>query len=54
MAGLRGGAQALMAMGVLIERLEGDAEAARGEFADSFAQFASKHQRKLVKATFGR
>jgi hypothetical protein len=41
-----------MAMGVLIERLERDAAAARGEFADSFAEFASAEQRRLVKDTF--
>jgi hypothetical protein len=41
-----------MAMGVLIERLEHDAEAARGEFAAHFAEFSSAAQRKLVKRTF--
>jgi len=47
-----GGAEALMAMGILIERLEQDAAAAREEFAASFADFASAEQRKLVKDTF--
>ena len=51
-AALPDGHGALMAMGVLIERLERDAAAARGEFADSFAEFASAEQRSLVKGTF--
>jgi len=50
---LRGGAGALMAMGVLIEHLGEDERAARAEFAESFASFASKPQRTLVKETFG-
>ena len=49
---LPGGAGALMAMGVLIERLEADAAAARREFAESFATFSSVEQRRLVKRTF--
>jgi CHAD domain-containing protein len=51
-AALPDGHGALMAMGVLIERLERDAAVARGEFADSFAEFASAEQRGLVKDTF--
>ena len=47
-----GGPEALMAIGVLIERLDEDAARARGEFADSFAEFASPEQRRLVKETF--
>jgi CHAD domain-containing protein len=43
---------ALMAMGALIGRLADDERAARGEFAGSFAEFASKQQRRLVKETF--
>jgi CHAD domain-containing protein len=43
---------ALMAMGALIGRLAEDERAARGEFADRFADFASKQQRRLVKETF--
>jgi CHAD domain-containing protein len=46
------GPAALMAMGVLIERLEQDEQAARGEFAERFAGFAGKAQRRLVKETF--
>jgi CHAD domain-containing protein len=49
-----GGAGALMAIGVLIERLEADAEAARGSFAASFAEFASEGQCKLVADAFSR
>jgi CHAD domain-containing protein len=47
------GPQAVMAMGMLIDRLGVDEAAARGEFADRFAAFAAKDQRHLVKATFG-
>jgi CHAD domain-containing protein len=43
---------ALMAMGALIGRLADDGGAARGEFAERFAEFASKEQRRLVKETF--
>ena len=46
------GADALMAMGVLVGRLEEDERAARTEFAASFAGFAAKAQRRLVKETF--
>jgi CHAD domain-containing protein len=49
-----GGAGALMAIGVLLERLEADAEAARGHFAASFAGFASEAQCKLVADAFSR
>jgi CHAD domain-containing protein len=47
------GSVALMAMGVLVERFEQDQLAARGEFAATFAVFASRRQRKLVQETFG-
>jgi len=49
---LRDGAAALMAMGVLIEHLGEDERAARAEFAERFASFASKTQRALVMETF--
>jgi len=39
-------------MGVLVLRLHEDERAARGEFADVFAEFASDSQRELVKDTF--
>jgi CHAD domain-containing protein len=46
------GAEGLMAMGRLIERLEEQEAAARDEFAARFAEFSSGAQRKLVKDTF--
>ena len=46
------GPSALMAMGMLVERLEEDQQAARSAFAPRFAEFASRRQRKLVKETF--
>jgi CHAD domain-containing protein len=52
-AALEGGAPALMAMGVLVQRLLADQAAARTEFAESFAAFADKQQRRLVAKTFG-
>jgi CHAD domain-containing protein len=50
---LEGGAAALMAMGVLVQRLHDDQHQARAEFAETFAGFAAKSQRKLVDQTFG-
>jgi CHAD domain-containing protein len=47
-----GSEAALMAMGALIARLAEDERAARSEFAESFAEFASHEQRRLVKQTF--
>jgi len=52
-AALDGGAAALMAMGVLVQRLGEDQADARRQFAESFAAFAAKSQRKLVDQTFG-
>ena len=49
---LPGGPAALMAMGVLVERLGEDVIATRAEFAARFADFSSKAQRRLVKETF--
>ena len=46
------GEEALMSLGALIARLAEDERAARDEFAGSFAEFASKEQRHLVKETF--
>ena len=43
---------ALMAIGAVIAHLADDEQAARSEFAGSFAQFAAKEQRRLVKETF--
>ncbi|HEV7805267.1 MAG TPA: CHAD domain-containing protein [Solirubrobacteraceae bacterium] len=50
---LEGGAAALMAMGVLVQRLAEEQAEARTQFAESFAAFAAKSQRKLVQRTFG-
>ena len=52
-AGQRGGAAALMAMGGLAEELVVDQAAARSEFAGRFADFAAKEQRRAVKEVFG-
>jgi CHAD domain-containing protein len=52
-AGHDDGADALMAMGVLIGQLEEQQSAARAEFAERFAPFAAKPRRKAVKETFG-
>ncbi len=46
------GEEALMSLGALIARLAEDEQAARDEFAGSFAEFACKEQRHLVKETF--
>jgi CHAD domain-containing protein len=46
------GASALIAMGQLVERLEEQQAAARAEFAERFAAFASRQQRALVRETF--
>ncbi len=47
-----GGPAALMAMGILVEHLGRDERRARSEFAETFAAFASKAQRRLVDETF--
>jgi len=51
-ATLDDGAQALMAMGMLVERLERQQAQARSEFAERFAGFAGKSRRAAVKRTF--
>jgi len=51
-APLEGGAAALMAMGLLVDRLDEEKTAARAEFSERFSAFAAKRQRKLVKDTF--
>jgi CHAD domain-containing protein len=50
---MEGGAAALMAMGVLVERLTEQQERARAEFDASFARFAAKPQRRIVADVFG-
>jgi CHAD domain-containing protein len=52
-AAVEGGPAALIATGMLIERLEEEQAAARAEFAERFAAFAAKSQQRLVKGTFG-
>jgi CHAD domain-containing protein len=47
-----GGPAALIAIGMLIDRLEADQHATREQFAPRFGAFASRRQRKLVKGTF--
>jgi CHAD domain-containing protein len=47
------GPAALMAMGLVVEQLGQQQAAARAEFAQRFARFASKRQRRLVGETFG-
>jgi CHAD domain-containing protein len=47
------GPAALMAMGLLVDRLEREQAAARSEFAERFAAFAAPRQRELVEKTFG-
>jgi CHAD domain-containing protein len=50
---LPGGSAALMAMGLLVERVGDEQRDTRREFDEVLAPFASKGQRKLVKETFG-
>lgn len=45
--------ETVMAMGVLVDRFMKEEIAARAEFAERFSAFASKEQRRTVKATFG-
>lgn len=52
-ARLPSGPRALMATGVLVERLGEQALDARRDFAERFATFASQRQRQLLKQTFG-
>jgi CHAD domain-containing protein len=51
-AALERGPAAVMAMGVLVDRLKAEQARARAEFADRFAAFAAKDQRRLVRQTF--
>ena len=48
-----GGPDALLALGVVIERLENEQHDARDDFAERFGAFATKRQRRLVRETFG-
>jgi CHAD domain-containing protein len=51
-AALPDGPAALLAMGLLMDRLEREQAQARAEFSERFAAFADASQRKLVKRTF--
>ncbi len=51
-AGLPRGPRALMAMGVLVDRLHADEHAARSEFDAHFAELTSRERRAQVKASF--
>ncbi|HEY8524820.1 MAG TPA: CHAD domain-containing protein [Acidimicrobiales bacterium] len=52
LADVLGGPDALLALGVLVERLEQEQREARGRFAERFAEFAARDQRALVDETF--
>jgi hypothetical protein len=52
-AGLPRGPQAVLAMGVLIDRLWADERQARREFGERFELLASSERHAQVKATFG-
>jgi hypothetical protein len=49
---LRRGPDALMAMGILIDRLRADEIAARAEFGERFEALAQPYQRHQVRSTF--
>lgn len=53
LAAAEGGPAALMALGLLLERLGNERDAARAEFAERFAAFAAAPRRKVLAATFG-
>ena len=53
LAGQVGGPEALLVLGVLVDRLEAEQHDARSHFAERFADFASGKQQKLVARTFG-
>jgi CHAD domain-containing protein len=52
LAGVPGGPEALLSLGVLVDRLESEQRDARGLFGERFAAFAAKGQQKLVGKTF--
>jgi CHAD domain-containing protein len=52
LAGVVGGPEALLVLGVLVDRLDAAQHAARDDFAARFSAFAAPSQRKLVSATF--
>jgi CHAD domain-containing protein len=52
LAGQAGGPDALLALGVLVDQLDAEQRAARAGFAERFAAFAARDQRKVVTGTF--
>jgi CHAD domain-containing protein len=52
LAGVSGGPEALLSLGVLVERLEAEQHEARQQFGARFAAFASDHQQRSVARTF--
>jgi CHAD domain-containing protein len=52
LTGVPGGADALLSLGVLVERLEREQHEARRSFTDRFAAFAAPEQRAIVDRTF--
>jgi CHAD domain-containing protein len=52
LTGVTGGTDALLSLGVLVERLEREQHEARDHFAESFAAFAAGEQRDIVDRTF--
>jgi CHAD domain-containing protein len=52
LAGQTGGPEALLALGVLVDRLGEQQHEARDSFAERFAAFSAPERRKLVRATF--
>ena len=54
LAALSGGPGAVLAAGLVISALEADQRDARAHFAERFAAFSVREQRKIVRATFKR
>src|SRR5918995_1328618 len=52
LAGVSGGPEALLSLGVLVERLEAEQHEARQQFGARFAAFASDDQQRTVARTF--
>jgi CHAD domain-containing protein len=52
LAAKEGGPEALMALGLVVEALFADQDAARARFAERFERFAAPEQRALVRDTF--
>jgi CHAD domain-containing protein len=52
LAGVDGGPEALLALGVVVDRLHQAQRASRADFAERFAAFAAADQQRLVSDTF--